>query len=108
MLINITPDNYVSEVAGSSIPVLLYFKAPWCTSCKVITPIIEQLSEDRLDIKFAQVDIDAHQDLAVQFHITTVPTFILTFKGGVQDHRVGVQSRYEIDKMLNQFFDSND
>jgi len=81
-VVEITNKNFESEVVKSDIPVLVDFWAEWCGPCKVIAPIVEELSNE-LDgkLKVAKVNVDDAQELASQFNIMSIPT-LLVFKGG--------------------------
>lgn len=77
-----TAENFKTEVLESSQPVLVDFTATWCGPCQQLAPIVEKLAETyQGKAKIGKVDIDADQDLAVQYGITSVPT-ILFFKSG--------------------------
>ena len=73
--INVTADNFQTEVIQSSTPVLLDFSAAWCGPCKMLEPILGELAgEYDGRVRFAKVDIDQEQNLAAQFNISAVPT----------------------------------
>lgn len=82
MALAFTVDNFKAEVLSSDQPVLVDFTATWCGPCQQLAPVIDSLAE-KYDgkAKIGKVDVDANQDLALQYGITSVPT-ILIFKGG--------------------------
>ena len=82
MALAFTVDNFKTEVLASEHPVLVDFTATWCGPCQQLAPVIDSLAE-KYDgkAKVGKVDVDANQDLAIQYGITSVPT-ILIFKGG--------------------------
>jgi thioredoxin len=100
--INVTADNFQTEVIQSSTPVLLDFSATWCGPCKMLEPILGELAgEYDGRVRFAKVDIDQEQNLAAQFNISAVPT-LLIFKGGqVVDQRRGLKSKAELKQSLD-------
>ena len=77
--------------------VLIDFWAPWCTPCRMVAPIIDQLSEDLKDsLIVGKIDIDQHPALAARYNVMTIPTLIL-FQDGVEIKRtIGVQPREQL------------
>ena len=87
--INISTNNFQKEVMNSDKPVLLDFWAPWCGPCRMVVPIIEEIAEERSDIKVGKINVDEQPELAGKFGIMTIPTLVVMKNGEiVQQHQV--------------------
>ena len=81
-VLEITEKNFESEVLKSDLPVLVDFWAEWCGPCRMVAPIVEQISNEMMGkLKVGKVNVDDEQNLALQFNIMSIPT-LLIFKGG--------------------------
>ncbi len=89
-VIPLRPNGFQDEVVNSSQPVVVDFYADWCGPCKMIEPVIHELSKEYEGrVKFVKVDTDANQELASQFGIMSIPTVMFFSKGKVEDMIVG-------------------
>jgi len=105
----LTDSNFTSEVSKYPI-VLVDFWAPWCGPCKMVSPIIEQLSREYSGkVAFGKVNIDENQRIAASFGIQSIPTMML-FKGGkAVDVMVGALPKDQIEmKLKQQLLSDND
>lgn len=98
--INITKDNFVEEVVNSDKPVLLDFWAGWCGPCRMIAPIVEQIAEERSDIKVGKINVDEEPSLANQFGVMSIPTLVVMKDGEVVNQAVGVRPKEQILQLL--------
>ena len=98
--INITNQNFNEEVLKSDKPVLIDFWASWCGPCRMIAPIIEEISEERSDIKVGKVNVDDEPELATQFGIMSIPTLVVMKDGELINKLVGVRPKNQILEMI--------
>ena len=76
-VITITKENFQSEVVQSDKPVLLDFWATWCGPCRMVSPIVDQIADERSDIKVGKINVDEQPELAQQFRIISIPTLVV-------------------------------
>jgi thioredoxin 1 len=88
-----TQTDFAEKVTNHQGMVLVDFHAEWCGPCKATEPIIEELSNEMKDIKFVKVDVDANQDLASEYSIFSIPSFLIFNNGQVIGQFVGAQSK---------------
>ena len=89
--------DFESEVLKSEIPVIIDFWADWCMPCKMVAPILEELSDEfKGKIKVGKLNVDQERELAIKYNIVSIPT-ILFFKGGeVVDTLIGAVPKSNI------------
>ncbi|HWQ50326.1 MAG TPA: thioredoxin [Terriglobales bacterium] len=95
-IITITKDNFNDEVLASDKPVLLDFWASWCGPCRMLSPIVDEIAEERDDIKVGKVNVDEQRDLAMQFKVMSIPTLAVVKGGKVVSTSVGVRPKDEV------------
>ena len=101
-VINVTRENFESEVLNSEIPVLADFNAGWCGPCKMLKPMVEELAEERTDVKFVSINIDDEDELADDYDVSSIPCLVL-FKGGQEVNRsVGLIPKDAIVDLLGE------
>ncbi len=98
--LNINKNNFREEVMNSDKPVLLDFWAPWCGPCRMVVPLVEEIAEERSDIKVGKVNVDEESELAGQFGIMSIPTLVVMENGKIVRQAVGAQSKNAILAML--------
>ena len=99
--LNIDMKNFRQEVLESDKPVLLDFWAPWCGPCRMVVPLVEQIADERPDVKVGKVNIDEQFELARQFGVTTIPTLVVMKDGRVVRQASGARPKNQILAMLN-------
>jgi len=98
--VNINKNNFQNEVINSDKPVLIDFWAPWCGPCRMVSPIIEEIADERSDIKVCKVNIDEEAELAAQFGIMSIPSLVVMREGKVVNQSVGARPKNAILALL--------
>lgn len=102
-VLELTDDNFQSEVIEADQPVLVDFWAEWCMPCRMIAPTIDQIAEEyQGKVKVGKVDTDANRDVSVKYGITAIPTILLFKDGEVVKKFVGVTGEQEFVDELSQ------
>ena len=95
-VINITLENFEAEVIKSEIPVLVDFWAPWCGPCRMLSPVVDEIANEKTDIKVDKVNVDEQEELAMRFGIMSIPTLIVFKNGEAVKKTMGVQPKAAI------------
>ena len=97
----LTDDNFSAEVLNASQPVLVDFWATWCGPCRMIAPIVQELSSEYEGrAKVGKLDVDAAQKTAVEFGIRSIPTLLIFKEGKVADQITGAVPKGQITEKL--------
>lgn len=99
-ILNLTKENFAQEVLQSDKTVLVDFYADWCGPCKMQGPVLEELANDRDDVKVCKLKIDEQRDLAIEYGVMSIPTLMIVKGGEVTYKEVGLTQRRELDKIL--------
>ena len=98
--ININKSNFQNEVMNSDKPVLLDFWAPWCGPCRMVVPLVEEIADERPDIKVVKINVDEEPELANQFQIMSIPTLMVVKNGEIVNRAMGARSKSKILELL--------
>ena len=97
----LTDDNFSAEVLNASQPVLVDFWATWCGPCRMIAPIVQELSSEYEGrAKVGKLDVDAAQKTAAEFGIRSIPTLLIFKEGKVADQIIGAVPKGQITEKL--------
>ncbi|MBV1916017.1 MAG: thioredoxin TrxA [Pseudomonadales bacterium] len=103
-IVHVTDDTFEAEVLNSTTPVLVDYWAEWCGPCRMIAPVLDELSEDFGDkLKICKIDIDANPGTPGKFGVRGIPTLMLFKNGNIEGTKVGAASKSE----LSAFVESN-
>ncbi len=100
MSISVGKESFEQEVICSEKTVLLDFWATWCGPCRMVAPILEEVAQERTDIKVCKVNVDEEPELASQFGIVSIPTLVVMQKGNIVTQSVGAMPKKQILAML--------
>ncbi len=99
----VTDGTFETEVLKSDKPVLVDFWAPWCGPCRMVAPVVEELSEEYSDkVKFLKLNTDDNMNTAATYGIRSIPT-LLMFKGGQAiDQIIGFRPKGDLKKVIDK------
>ena len=101
-VIEVNKGNFEEVVLKSEVPVLADFNAGWCGPCKMLKPMVEELAEERTDVKFVSINIDDEDELADDYDVSSIPCLVV-FKGGQEVNRsVGLIPKDAIVDLLGE------
>ena len=96
----VTDTTFESEVLKAEKPVIVDFWAPWCVPCRRVSPVLEEMSEGRNDVRFVKLNVDDNPDTAMNYQITSIPTIARFEDGQVTRQAVGALPRNQLASQL--------
>ena len=96
----VTDATFESDVLKSEKPVIVDFWAPWCVPCRRISPILEEMSEDRQDVSFVKLNVDDNPQTAMSYRISSIPTIARFEDGEVRQQAVGALPKTQLTSQL--------
>lgn len=95
-VLNINKENFQREVMESNKPVILDFYAPWCGPCRMVAPAMEEIANERPDLKVGKIDIEDQVELAARFGVTGVPALVVMKDGKIINKAIGARPKEDI------------
>lgn len=99
-VVTITKENFEQEVLQSAKPVLLDFWASWCGPCRMLSPVVDEVAEERTDVKVGKVNVDEQPELAGQFGVMSIPTLLVFEQGQLVRQAVGARPKASVLDLL--------
>ena len=99
-VLKISKDNFQNEVINSESTVLLDFYADWCGPCRMVSLIVDEIAEERADIKVGKINVDEESELAERFGIFSIPAIVVIKDGKIVNQSVGARPKAQILAML--------
>lgn len=96
MLKKLNNHNFQNEIIENTGIALVDFYADWCGPCKMLSPIIDEIAEERTDITIGKVNVDENNSLATKYNVMSIPTMIIFKNGKEQARVVGVRPKEDI------------
>lgn len=100
MVVELDSKNFKDQISKGW--ALVDFWAPWCGPCRMVSPVIEELSKEMSGVRFFKVNVDEQEELASEFHIMSIPTLMLFYNGELVDQHVGAGTKSAIKEWIEE------
>jgi thioredoxin 1 len=101
-LIEVNKNNYEEEVLNYNGKVIIDFNAEWCGPCKMLAPVLEEISEEKTNIKFVSVNADMNEELASSFNVMSIPCVVLMENGKEVKRSIGLVPKVELERFIGE------
>ena len=98
--IQVNKDNFQEVVLNSDKPVLVDFWASWCGPCRMVAPVLEEIANERSDVKVCKINVDEEPELAGRYNVMSIPTLLVVKEGQVVNQAVGARPKRQILSLL--------
>ena len=103
-LVHVTDASFESDVLQSEVPALIDFWAAWCGPCKMIAPLLEELSNEYAGrIKVCKIDVDSNPQTAAKYNVRGIPTLLVFKNGSIKATKVGALSKSQLVEFVDSF-----
>ncbi|MDE0840765.1 MAG: thioredoxin TrxA [Porticoccaceae bacterium] len=103
-LVQVTDASFEADVLQSDVPALVDFWAAWCGPCKMIAPLLEELSNEYAGkIKICKIDVDTNSETAAKYNVRGIPTLLLFKNGSIEATKVGALSKAQLVEFVDSF-----
>ena len=102
MVVIVNENNFENEVLKSDKKVLVDFNAEWCGPCKMLAPVLDEMSESNNSVKFVSINVDENQDLASKYNVMSIPCLVLIENGEETKRSIGVIPKSEIERFIGE------
>ena len=102
MAVVLTKENFEQEVLKADKPVLVDFWAEWCGPCQMMLPVIEELAKEQTEIKVCKVNVDEQMELARQYRVISIPTFLVFKNGKIIAQTLGAQPKEKLLELIRK------